>query len=115
MVQIKFSKDTSKKKKKKKDESSLWSLLKWILLGITWRDGMLFISSPEVKRQTSFFSGVEVGEAGRWNEVLMELDSPSELFACPLLSFRAMQEMASRIRKPCSLPCKYEQAWSFLS
>ena len=42
---------------------------------MAWRDGMLFISSLEVKRQTSFFSGVEAGEAGRWNKVLMELDS----------------------------------------
>ena len=63
---------------------------------MAWRDGMLFISSLEVKRQTSFFSGGEAGEAGeagRWNKVLMELDSPSGLFACPLLSFRAIQEM----------------------
>ena len=60
---------------------------------MAWRDGMLFISSLEVKRQTSLFSGGEAGEAGRWNKVLMELDSPSGLFACPLLSFRAIQEM----------------------
>ena len=55
--------------------------------------GCCLFSSPEVKRQTSFFSRVEAGEAGRLNRVLMELDSPGGLFACPLLSFRGIQEM----------------------